>query len=712
MAEVAALKRKLATYLPAAELDKVEAAYRYSEAAHAGQRRDSGAPFVSHPATVADILADWRLDSQTVIAALLHDVVEDTPRTLAEVEGAFGGDVARMVDGVSKMERLESRSVEERQAENFRKMLLAVARDFRVIFIKLADRLHNMRTLAAVAAPRRRRVAAETLDIYAPIAERFGLAAVRDEMQNLAFRHLHPRRWQTLVKALKNSAAGSRRAVARAQATIEKGLAESSVAVRVSSRKKNLYSIYRKMEQNRLSFAEVEDIVGFRIIAPDRLGCYLALGAVHQLFRPVPQKFKDYIAIPKSNGYQSLHTTVVGEAGIKIELQIRTPAMHDAAENGVAAHWLYKQGGADASQVQQQANLRLQSLIKLHAENTGAREFLEHVKIDLFPDEIYALTPKGKIVTMPRGATALDFAYAIHTDLGDRASAAKINGQHMPIAAKLETGDMVEVIASDSAAPMPHWLGYVITAKARSHIRHILRTTQGQESAALGRKLLLRALAKKDATTDDIADEEWRAFLASQNLASREELFRRIGLGTVIAEIAARALIKRAARTRKNARRVNGELGPMTIAGAGNTAIRLSQCCRPIPPEPIIAVLQKDKGLIVHSHLCPAALKMNKKSEKWIDVAWDETARARLFHSAISVECENRRGIAGMMTQIISGESVNIVSFNFAGGQLENEYVAMEFVVDIRDEPHLSSLLDALRNCPQVARAERIMRES
>ncbi len=325
MAEVAALKRKLATYLPAAELDKVEAAYRYSEAAHAGQRRDSGAPFVSHPATVADILADWRLDSQTVIAALLHDVVEDTPRTLAEVEGAFGGDVARMVDGVSKMERLESRSVEERQAENFRKMLLAVARDFRVIFIKLADRLHNMRTLAAVAAPRRRRVAAETLDIYAPIAERFGLAAVRDEMQNLAFRHLHPRRWQTLVKALKNSAAGSRRAVARAQATIEKGLAESSVAVRVSSRKKNLYSIYRKMEQNRLSFAEVEDIVGFRIIAPDRLGCYLALGAVHQLFRPVPQKFKDYIAIPKSNGYQSLHTTVVGEAGIKIELQIRTP---------------------------------------------------------------------------------------------------------------------------------------------------------------------------------------------------------------------------------------------------------------------------------------------------------------------------------------------------------------------------------------------------
>ncbi|HZS69422.1 MAG TPA: bifunctional (p)ppGpp synthetase/guanosine-3',5'-bis(diphosphate) 3'-pyrophosphohydrolase, partial [Burkholderiales bacterium] len=477
-------------YLKPKDVARLEEAYRFSEAAHAGQTRQSGDPYISHPLAVAEILAGWHLDGQTLMAALLHDVTEDTSVTKDEISDTFGKPVAELVDGVSKLDKIEFTSAEHLQAENFRKMLLAMARDVRVILIKLADRLHNMRTLGAVQPAKRRRVARETMEIYAPIANRLGLNALYHELQELAFSHLYPLRYQVLAKATKAARGNRREMIGKTLDAVKKKLADGGIQAVVHGREKHVYSTYRKMIEKHLSFSEVHDIFGVRVIVADVPTCYLAMGALHGLYKPIPGKFKDYIAIPKANGYQSIHTDLIGPYGVPVEVQIRTEQMHRLAESGVASHWLYKDETDQLSDLQKQTHRWLQSLLEIQHQSGDPQEFLEHVKVDLFPDEVYVFTPKGKILSLPRGATAVDFAYAVHTDIGNRCVAAKVNGELVPLRQELRNGDRVDIITASHAKPNPGWLQYVRTGKARSNIRHFLKTMQYEESASLGERLL------------------------------------------------------------------------------------------------------------------------------------------------------------------------------------------------------------------------------
>lgn len=702
---IGALREKLSAYLPADHLAEINAAYKYSEAAHEGQTRASGKPYIVHPLAVADILADWRADAPSLIAALLHDVVEDTPITLEQIQETFGVDIANMVDGLSKIQRLEGIDRDMREAENFRKLLLAAAKDWRVLFIKLADRLHNMRTLAALSSPqRRKKIVGETLDIYAPIAGRLGISKVQEELQNLSFRYLHPHRFRVLNKALKNSGANSRYALEAAETTLRDGLKARGIKFDMEKRRKNLYSIYRKMERNHLSFAQVEDIIGFRVIVADRATCYLTLGVLHELFVPLTHRFRDFIAIPKSNGYQSLHTGLFASGGVRIDVQIRTAAMHEVAEHGLAAHWLYKQQEDHLDSVQAEALRRLSSLVRLHAENVGPAEFMENVKIDLFPAEMLVITPRGKIIKLPRGATALDMAYAIHTEVGDHAERALINGKPMPLSMRLNSGDQVEIITSPTTSPLPHWLNSVKTGRARSRIRHVLQTTAEAESAAVGRNMLTMAIRRLSdgVDLDDIDDSHWRTVLGGNNFKSRHELFCALGLGKVLPEVIARALLQRRVRSSGG----KAQVQPILIAGAGRSAIHLSDCCYPLPGEPIVGLLRKERGLIIHSGRCPA-IGRNRRSERWIEVQWTVDAAAHLHHSAIHLQCRNRPGLISAASGAISERRINIVTCHFDGGALEHESIALEMIIEVHNLEELDGLLAHLHKRPEVMQAER-----
>src|SRR3990170_4644360 len=481
-------------YLKPEDISQLQSAYHFSEQAHEGQFRKSGEPYISHPLAVANILAQWHLDTQALTAALLHDVMEDTSVTKSEISRNFGRPVAELVDGVSKLDKIEFESHAEAQAENFRKMLLAMARDVRVILIKLADRLHNMRTLEAVESEQKRRIARETLEIYAPIANRLGLNSIYQELEDVALKHLYPDRYRVLAKAVKAAGGNRREVVGKVLDGIRKKLKSAGVEALAQGREKHLYSIYRKMREKHLTFAQVQDVYGFRIIVNDVPGCYLALGALHSLYKPIPGKFKDYVAIPKANGYQSLHTMLFGPLGTPIEVQIRTREMHKIAEAGVASHWLYKDSDTSLSDLQKKTHQWLQSLLEMQSQSGDSVEFLEHLKVDLFPDEVYVFTPKGKILSLPRGATAVDFAYAVHTDIGNRCVAAKVNSELVPLRTELRNGDLVEVVTASHAKPNPAWLSFVATSKARSNIRHFLKTTLSGESAQLGERLLNQAL--------------------------------------------------------------------------------------------------------------------------------------------------------------------------------------------------------------------------
>src|SRR5436305_7506487 len=491
-------------YLKPKDVSRLEEAYRFSEAAHAGQTRQSGEPYISHPLAVAEILADWHLDGQTLMAALLHDVTEDTSVTKDEISDTFGKPVAELVDGVSKLDKIEFQSAEHVQAENFRKMLLAMARDVRVILIKPADRLHNMRTLGAVNPAKRHRIARETMEIYAPIANRLGLNALYHELQELSFSHLYPVRYRVLAKATKAARGNRREMISRTLDAVKRKLAESGIRAEVYGREKHVYSTYRKMIEKHLSFSEVHDIFGVRVVVADVPGCYLAMGTLHGLYKPIPGKFKDYIAIPKANGYQSIHTDLIGPYGVPVEVQIRTDQMHRLAESGVASHWLYKDETDQLSDLQKQTHRWLQSLLEIQHQSGDPREFLEQVKVDLFPDEVYVFPPKGKILSLPRRATTVDFAYAVHTDIGNRCLAAKVNGELVPLRQELRNGDRVEIITASHAKPNPGWLQYVRTGKARSNIRHFLKTMQYEESAGLGERLLDQALKALKSTLAEI----------------------------------------------------------------------------------------------------------------------------------------------------------------------------------------------------------------
>ncbi|HEX7812258.1 MAG TPA: bifunctional (p)ppGpp synthetase/guanosine-3',5'-bis(diphosphate) 3'-pyrophosphohydrolase [Burkholderiales bacterium] len=703
MSEAELLFKDAAGYLKPEDIVQLQSAYLFSETAHQGQFRKSGDPYISHPIAVAKILTQWHLDSQALTAALLHDVMEDTAVTKNEISDKFGKHVADLVDGVSKLDRIEFQTQEQAQAENFRKMLLAMARDVRVILIKLADRLHNMRTLQVMQPKKRARIARETLEIYAPIAHRLGLNQLYTELQELAFRHLYPNRYNVLSKALLRARGNRREVVDKILESIKQKLADSHLDATVTGREKNLYSIYKKMLEKNLSFAEVFDIYGFRVIVRDTPACYLALGALHQLYKPIPGKFKDYVAIPKANGYQSLHTTLFGPFGTPIEVQIRTLEMHKIAEAGVASHWLYKENDVQINDLHRKTHQWLQSLLEMQSESGDSIEFLEHLKVDLFPDEVYVFTPKGKIMALPHGATCVDFAYAVHTDIGNRCVAAKINHELVPLRSELKNGDRVEIITAVHAKPNPAWLNYVVTGKARSHIRHFLKTMQYEESAQLGKNLLNQALSALKSGAEKVTEAEWERLLKENSAKSRQEVLADIGLGKQLAIVIARELLSIAEPKGSKNEKLPGSL---IIRGSEGMALQFAKCCHPIPGDPIIGFLKKGHGLVIHTHDCPVARKTRGDPEKWLDVEWAPDTK-KLFTVNIKMVASNQRGVLAKIAAAIAETDSNIDNVSLEPGD-SSAYTIIHFTLQVHNRLHLAHIMRSLRRVPEVLRIWRL----
>jgi guanosine-3',5'-bis(diphosphate) 3'-pyrophosphohydrolase len=688
------------SYLDKEDLEAFRRAYFFSALAHTGQYRKGGAPYVTHPLAVAEILAGWHLDVQTLIAALLHDVVEDTGVTSDEVALEFGKAVANLVDGVTKLDKIKFETHAQAQAENFRKMLLAMARDVRVILIKLADRLHNMRTLDAMVPEKIHRIAQETLEIYAPIANRLGLNQLYQELEDISFQHLHPTRYKVIEKAVKAARGNRVEVVDKIRASIEQKLHESHIEATVWGREKHLHSIYRKMHEKHLAFSEVFDIYGFRVIVEDVSKCYLTLGVLHALFKPIPGKFKDYIAIPKPNGYQSLHTTLFGPFGAPLEVQIRTQEMHRIAENGVASHWIYKTGDASISEVQRRTHQWLQSLLDLQADSRDSVEFLEHIKVDLFPDDVYVFTPKGAIISLPRGATAVDFAYSVHTDVGNRCVGVKINGEFMPLSTPLRNGDRVEILTSESARPNPAWAHFAFTGKARANIRNALKRVHQSESVALGQRLLEQALKALGSDCKSLGEGAWERY-QKETGRSRDETLEEIGLGKKLAFVAARQLLVRdndPATPSKSA-------GPMLVHGTEGVVVKLGRCCHPIPGDPIIGQIKKEKGLIIHTHDCSQVRHYREDPEKWVDVAW-AAELDKLFEVGIKVVVANQRGVLAKVAAAIANEGSDIDNVHME--EEAGSYTSLYFTVSVQNRLHLARLMRALRGLHEVVRIQRL----
>ena len=708
MSEIAEFTRHLGNYLPPPDIALVERAFQFSDSAHRGQFRKSGEPYITHPLAVASILSQWRLDAQGLAAALLHDVMEDTAITKSEIETSFGKLVADMVDGLSKLDQIEFNSREDAQAESFRKMLLAMAQDVRVILIKLADRLHNMRTLDAMAPPHRRRIAHETLDIYAPIANRLGLNSLFLELQDLAFKHLYPMRFRILANAIKAARGNRREVMNRLLDVIRDGFAKAGITAVVSGREKTIYSVYKKMGEKRYTFSQVFDIYGVRVLVADTTACYAALGALHGLYKPIPGKFKDYIAIPKANGYQSLHTTLFGPFGTPLEAQIRTHDMHRIAETGVAAHWLYKSAGElDLAQAQRETHRWLQSLLEIQSESRDSKEFLENIKGDLFPDEIYVFTPKGKIMALPRGATAVDFGYAVHTDVGHHCVAARINYELMPLRTELKNGDHVEILTSPSARPNPSWLSFVATGKARSRIRHFLKGLQQKESAALGEQLLDQALATLKVAPETISWERWESLQKEFGAKSQLDILADIGLGKRLSFVVAQALTRPAGKPGPEAGAFAASAQPsaLTLRGVEGVAIQYAKCCRPIPGDRVVGHFRKGHGLAVHTKDCVTLRKQRGDTEQFVDVDWAADVEG-VFDAGIRLLVADRRGLLADLATAIADAQGNIdnVSMERPDGA---GLIAMFFSVQVKDRGHLARIMRGLKQVHAVRRVQR-----
>jgi len=696
-ADPLAILPEAAAYLSEADQEAFVRAYNYSAAAHEGQFRKGGDPYITHPLAVAEILASWHLDAQTLIAALLHDVVEDTGISSEDIADEFGKPVAQLVDGVTKLDKIQFEDKAQAQAENFRKMLLAMARDVRVILIKLADRLHNMRTLEAMQPEKVSRIAQETLEIYAPIANRLGLNKVYQELEDIAFFYLHPNRFKVIEKAVKSARGNRKEVVDKIKAAISAKLNECKIAAQIRGREKHLYSIYRKMLEKHLAFSEVFDIYGFRIVVEQARDCYLTLGALHSLYKPIPGKFKDYIAIPKPNGYQSLHTTLFGPFGAPVEVQIRTQEMHRIAEAGVASHWLYKTGDTSISEVQRKTHQWLQSLLDIQADSRDSAEFLEHIKVDLFPDEVYVFTPKGRIVALTRGATAVDFAYNVHTDVGNHCVGTKINGEFMPLSTPLKNGDRVEILTSESARPNPAWTHFAHTGKARAHIRSALKNTHRHESEQLGEQLLKQAIFALG--NDSASDSQWERY-QKEGGRSRSDTLADIGLGKKLAFVVARQLL-----AKDNDAIARNQTGPMLIHGAEGIAVRLGKCCRPIPGDPIIGQIKKDQGLVIHTHDCTQVRHYREDPEKWVDVAWSAELD-KLFDVGIRIIVANQRGVLAKVAAAIADEGSDIDNVHMA--EEAGPYSSLFFTVSVQNRLHLARLMRVLRGLPEVIRLQRL----
>ena len=690
--------RDFTGYLKPEDVLQVESAFRFSEAAHQGQFRISGDPYISHPLAVARILAEWRLDAQTLIAALLHDVMEDTDVSKEQIAHLYGQPVADLVDGVSKLDKIEFQTQEDAQAENFRKMLLAMASDVRVILIKLADRLHNMRTLDAMYPAKRKRISRETLEIYAQIANRMGLNSIYQELEDLSFKHLHPFRYKFFSKAIKAARGNRREVVGKILDSIVQRLKEAGIEAQTTGREKHLYSIYRKMLEKKLSFSEVQDIYGFRVVVKDIPTCYYALGVLHGLYKPIPGKFKDYIALPKSNGYQSLHTSLFGPYGTPIEIQIRTTEMHKIAEAGVASHWLYKSSEANLSEMQRKTHQWLQSLLESLGESTDSVEFLEHLKVDLFPDEIYVFTPKGKILVLPKGATPVDFAYSVHTDIGSRCLSVRINGELKPLRTQLRNGDTVEILTAPYAKPNPAWLEYVITGKARTHIRHYLKTMQYEQSAQLGEKLLNQAMAALKIPPDSIDEGKWERLIRATGSKSRQDILTDIGLGRRLGIVVAKRLAEGEVAS------VDEKPAPLVIRGSEGMAVEFAKCCSPIPGDPIIGFIKKGQGLVIHTHDCPLVRRSRVDPAKCLDVEWANEI-SRQFEVGIRIEVRNQRGVLASIAAEIAGAGSNIENISMEG---EGSYTTINFTLQVNNRMHLAQVMRALRKIPDVVKISRV----
>jgi GTP diphosphokinase / guanosine-3',5'-bis(diphosphate) 3'-diphosphatase len=694
---------KLEGYLPPDDVERVQAAYDFAFEAHEGQRRRSGEPYITHPVAVADLLADLRLDAQTLIAAILHDVMEDTPTVKDEITTRFGVEVSELVDGVSKLDQIQFKSRAEAQAESFRKMLLAMVRDIRVIMVKLADRTHNMRTLGAMPPAKRRAIARETLEIYAPIANRLGMHSIKVELEDLGFRALYPRRYKVIETAVRKAKGNQKQFVGRIATALEAALGKAQVKARVEGREKDVYSIYQKMRRKKVSLAEIVDVYGFRIVVGDADTCYRTLGVVHGVYKPMPGRFKDYIAIPRANGYQSLHTTLFGPNGMPIEVQIRTEEMHHVAESGIAAHWQYKEGDDSVRSYSERAREWLQQLVEIQ-QGGNSEEFLESVKVDLFPDKVYVFTPKGDIRRMPRGSTCVDFAYAVHTDVGNRCVAAKVDRRLVPLRTPLRNGQSVEIITAKGATPNPAWVNFVVTAKARAAIRQYLKSLKRSEAVDLGRRLLNQALEEFSLSLRKVPAEAVDALVRDLGLRTDEELFEKIGLGERIAPFMARRLLPADAEGAADG--AAGATGPLAIAGTEGLVVTYARCCFPIPNDPILASLSSGRGVVIHREACGNLSSFRKQPDKWIPVAW-QAAADRSFHVEIKIEVTNRMGVLAQVASAIAGTQTNIDRVSVVERDSDTSTLIFELLV--HDRRHLARVIRSVRGMPEVLRVTRTL---
>jgi RelA/SpoT family (p)ppGpp synthetase len=691
---ISQLIAKLEAYLPPEQVERVQEAYELAAEAHKGQKRLTGEAYITHPVAVAGILADLHLDGQTICAALLHDVIEDTPTAKDDILARFGREVAELVDGVSKLDKVQFKSRKEAQAESFRKMILAMVRDIRVIMVKLADRTHNMRTLGAMPPAKRRRIALETLDIYAPIANRLGIHSIKLELEDLGFRALYPQRYKVIERELKRARGNQKEFLPKIVASIEGALKGAGLKGSVDSREKHLYSVYQKMRRKGVSLAEVIDVYGIRVVVESVDACYRTLGIVHSLYKPMPGRFKDYIAIPRINGYQSLHTTLFGPNGVPLEVQIRTEDMHRLAENGIAAHWQYKVGEDGGTSTHERAREWLKGLMQMQ-EGGNPEEFFESVKVDLFPDKVYVFTPKGDILRLPRGSTCVDFAYAVHTDVGRRCVAAKIDRRLVPLRTALRNGQTVEIITAKGATPNPAWANFVVTAKARASIRGYLKTMKRAEAVDLGRRLVNQALAEFKLTLK--GTEPSRIEAAARDLGFKEvdDLFEKVGLGERLAPLVARHLLP----ADRSAEGGDGKAAPLAIAGTEGLVVSYARCCFPIPFDPIIAFLSSGRGVVIHRASCGNLAGWHKQPDKWLPVSWQK-GTDRTFDSELKVEVQNRPGVLAAVAAGIAATQTNIGHLAVVEHDPGSAMITLELQVHGRTQ--LAKVIRALRSMPEV----------
>jgi GTP pyrophosphokinase len=709
------------SHLKPDEIALVKKAFQYADSAHLGQYRQSGEPYITHPLAVAELCASWRLDAPSIMAALLHDVIEDTGSTRQELVEIFGGKVAELVEGLTKLDKLEFQSQAEAQAESFRKMFMAMARDVRVILVKLADRLHNMRTLDATTLVKRKRVALETSEIYSPIAHRLGLNLVYRELQDLSFRHASPFRYATLDKAIKKARGNRKEMVAKILDAARMTLSKSGLEADLRGREKTLYSIYLKMRQKHLSFSQVLDVYAFRVTVKSIDECYRALGVLHALYKPMPGKFKDYIAIPKLNGYQSLHTTLVGPFGMPVEFQIRTQDMHRVAEEGVAAHWAYKDGDDHLTEMQTRAHQWLQSLVDIQDNSGDSQEFLEHVKIDLFPDAVYVFTPKGQIRALPRGATALDFAYAVHSDLGNECVGAKVNGVQLPLRTELKNGDIIEISSTPNSQPNPVWLTFIKTGKARAAIRHYLKTRRYSEAIQLGERLLSQALRQQGGDAALVTDDIWEKLLHWTGSKGREELCADIAMGHRVPAVMAKRvemLIRESkghseqmrldtAEWETSSHEIPEHKQAIMIDGNAGESVSFPACCHAIPGDNIMGYLGKGEGLQIHTHECRQGQRLHHRDpDHWVDVVWSEDIQ-RSFDVVIRVDVKNAKGVLARIAGTLTSADANIAHVAM-DDRFSESAVGIRFVIQVESRYHLAKVMRRLRQNQDVLKITRV----